>query len=402
MITSKFSLAETTDQSQTGGRLPKTLCTDAGLPPSCSPIGWIVRLGLTPFYYNLASLLLHVVNSLLVFALGLWRPVGWRVAGLAACFFAVSQRHSEAVVWFAAVPELLVFFFVLASFLFWVRWLEAHSAPLLLYGGAFGCYILALLSKESAVAVVPLCALAVLAHPARPLRKLWGLTPFAVLALAYFALDYVARRTHLHFNDGTFSLKAPFVETLVRSLGGLLWVWGAASLLILFRKAARPWRTVVILAAAWMVLTLLPYSFLTYMPRVPSRHTYLASVGLSLIVAVGLLAFRQYARRRNQVWLVPVAVCLVVLHQVGYLWTVKHRQYSERARPTEDLITCCRQDRQRDSRQVLPIHARLWRISLCNSGWARMPARLSFSARSAARHPDAIDFCNANADGVHY
>ena len=279
-----------------------------------------------------------MVNSLLVFALGMWRPVGWRVAGLAAGFFAVSQRHSEAVVWFAAVPELLVFFFVLSSFLLWVRWLEAHSAPLLFYTGAFGSYILALLSKESAVAVVPLCALAVLAHPARPIRKLWGLAPFAALALAYFALDYVARRTHLHFNDGTFSLKAPFAETLLRSLGGLLWVWGAVSLLILFRKAARPWRTVVILAAAWMVLTLLPYSFLTYMPRVPSRHTYLASVGLSLIVAVGLLVFRRYARQRNQVWLVPVAVCLVVLHQVGYLWTVKHRQYSERARPTEDLI----------------------------------------------------------------
>ena len=47
-ITSKFSLAETMDQSQTGGRLPKTLCTDVGPRPSCSPIGWIARLGSLP------------------------------------------------------------------------------------------------------------------------------------------------------------------------------------------------------------------------------------------------------------------------------------------------------------------------------------------------------------------
>ena len=360
-----------------------------------------MRSGLTPFYYNLASLVLHVVNSLLVFALGLWRPVGWRVAGLAACFFAVSQRHSEAVVWFAAVPELLVFFFVLASFLFWVRWLEAHSASLPNYGGALGCYLLALLSKESAVALVPLCALAVLAHPAKPFRKVWGLTPFAVLALVYFALDYVARGTHLHFNDGTFSLKAPFVETLVRSFGGLLWVWGVASLLVLFRKAARKWRTVVILAAAWMVLTLLPYSFLTYMPRVPSRHTYLASVGLSLIVAVGLLSFRQHARRWSQVWVVPVAVCLVIVHQIGYLWTVKHRQYSERARPTEHLISVA-------ARTGKEIHAKCFPFAPVLADLA-LQLRLAKDARPvfqlgpvAARHPDAIDFCNANADGVHY
>ena len=349
----------------------------------------------------MASLLLHMFNSLLVFALGLWRPVGWRLAGLAACFFAVSQRHSEAVVWFAAVPELLVFAFVLATFLFWVRWVEAPSARHLYYAGALGCYLLALLSKESAVAAVPLCAVAVLAHPARPLRKLWGLAPLAVLAMAYFAWDYAARGTHLHFNDGTFSLKAPFAETMVRSMGGLLWVWGAVSLLVLFKKAARPWRTVLVLAGVWMVLGLLPYSFLTYMPRVPSRHLYLASVGQSLIVAAGLLAFRQYARRRHRVWLVPVAVGVVVAQQVGYLWTVKHRQYSERARPTEDLISVAGRTDDKIYAKCFPFTPALADLVL--------QLRLSEDERpefsvgpAAARHPDAVDFCNADANGVHY
>src|SRR5262249_18715886 len=121
--------------------------------------------GLDAFYYSVVSLLLHIADSLLVFALGIWRPVGWRGSGLAGLFFAVSQRHSEAVIWFAALPELLVFFFLLAGFLCWVRWLQADKPSHALYAAAFGCYLLALLSKESAVALVPLCGLAVWVHP---------------------------------------------------------------------------------------------------------------------------------------------------------------------------------------------------------------------------------------------
>ena len=359
---------------------------------------WLERAaGVTSFYYNLASLLLHIANSLLVFALGFWRPVGWRAAALAAGFFAVCQRHSEAVVWFAAVPELLVFFFALASFLLWIRSLESRS-PALLYAGSMACYLLALLSKESAVVVGPLCALAVFAHPGRPFRRLWALAPFAAIALLYFVAGYSARATHLHYNDGTFSLHAPFVETLLRSIGGLLWVWGAAALPLLFAKAARPWRMAVIVAGAWMVLTLLPYSFLTYMPRVPSRHTYLASVGLSLIVAVGLLAFREYARKWNRAWLVPAVACVIVVQQCGHLWTIKRRQYAERARPTEELISLAGKGAKEIRAKCFPYSPLVGELAL--------QFRLSAEARpvlvlapEAAQDPEAVDLCNKVAHG---
>ena len=361
---------------------------------------WLDRAaGLTPLYYHLVSLFLHVVDSLMVFALGMWRPVGWKVSGLAACFFAVSQRHGEAVVWFSAVPELLVFFFVLACFLFWIRWLENTAS--LSYAGALGCYLLALLSKESAVAVVPLCLLAVLVHPARPLRKLWGMAPFALIAGAYFGLVYVSQQTNQHFSDGTFSLSAPFVETLLRSTGGLLWVWGVVSLSLLFTKSARPWRPLMLLAAIWIAVTLLPYSFLTYMPRVPSRHTYLASVGTAFIVAVGLLTFRQYARQWNRVWLVPFVACIIVAHQSVYQWTVKQRQYADRARPTEELIDLAGKSGKEIHAKCFPFKPALADLAL--------QLRLTEGSRPvfmvgpvAARYSDAVDFCNENADGVHH
>jgi hypothetical protein len=70
-----------------------------------------LAFGLDPFVYRLSSLLLHISNAFLVFALGAWRAIGWRISALAACFFAVSQRHSEAVIWYAALPvtRLLLF-----------------------------------------------------------------------------------------------------------------------------------------------------------------------------------------------------------------------------------------------------------------------------------------------------
>ncbi len=354
-------------------------------------------VGLVPVYYNFASLVLHIVNALLVFALGLWRPVGWRMSALAACFFAFSQRHNEAVIWFAAVPELLVFFFVLAGFLFWVQWINLR-APLF-YASALACFILGLLSKESAVVLVPLCAVAVLFHTGRPIRRLWGLIPFTILAFGYFWVDYAARATHLHFNDGTFSLNAPFLMTMVRSIWGLLWVWGFVFLPVaLFSRPAREERNFLVFSGAWMVITLLPYSFLTYMPRVPSRHTYMASMGLSLIVAAGLLAFRQYATKWHKVWMVPSVILVIILHQCGYLWTVKHRQYLQRAQPTEELLRVAKKRRTEIHAKCFPYSQYVAEAALdLTLGASDRPKFLT--GTEFAQKPDAIDFCNESAYG---
>jgi hypothetical protein len=305
---------------------------------------WTERLfGLSPLAFNASSLLLHVLNSWLVLALGYWRFVGWRVSTVAACFFAVYQGHQEAVIWYAALPELLVFFFALSSVWFWIAWLQRDTGRVVCYGAALACYVLALLSKESAVAVVPLLALIVLVERTHWKARLALLAPFAALAVADFAMIYAARTNHLFFHDGTFSLHGPFWVVLPVSAGRLLWVWGCASLAVLVFRRARQWMPLIAVAGVWIVITLLPYSFLTYMPRVPSRHTYFASAGLALIVAAGFLTLRECSRRR--VWVAGLLAGIVVSHQCIYLWTRKQRQFQERAAPTEALLRLARQHR---------------------------------------------------------
>ena len=306
---------------------------------------WTEQLfGLNSLRFNLSNLGVHIVNCCLVALLGFWRPIGWRVSSAAACFFAVSQRHNEAVVWYASLPELLVFLFGMASFLAWIWWLEEGRSKALAYTASLMLYGLALFSKESAVVVGPLCALAAFWRTRR--IPVAALSPFAVFAALYFFGAYATRDTHLHFNDGTFSLSAPFWLVLPRSIGSILWVWGYAALAVILALKPARWKEIVGGSVLWMVITLLPYSFLSYMTRVPSRHTYWASAALAVLAGFAFVVLKDWAATRQPRpvarWLVPALAGIVIFHESGYIWLYKYRQYALRAEPTEKLLAAAK------------------------------------------------------------
>lgn len=298
---------------------------------------WTERLfGVNVIAFNWSTVLLHVLNTWLVFALGMWRVIGWRVAAVAAAFFAVYEGHQEAVIWYAALPELLVFFFALLAVLVWISWMQSGCRGIWLPAAAFVLYVLAVFSKEPGVVVVPLLMLVALVEKA-PRRAWFCLVPFAAAAVVYYWATAAASATHLHFNDGTFSVKAPFLRTIAISTGRLFWFWGMIAVATLLAWRARRFWKLGAVAAAWIAITFLPYSFLTYMPRVPSRHTYFASVGLALIVGAWLWTLWE-RRTDRRGWAVVLLAAIIVAHNCGYIWTRKHRQFADRARPTERLV----------------------------------------------------------------
>lgn len=313
--------------------------------------------------FNLSSLAIHILNSGLVMLLGSWRFIGWRLAAIAAMLFAVTEGHHEAVIWYAALPELLVFTFVLGAFLLWIRWLE--TCRHWYWFASFACYLLALLSKESGVCVVGLIVLTVFVEGRHRRRLLLASVPFAITAAMYSLSIYAARESHLHFNDGTFSLRAPFLITLITSWARMLWVWGLAALLLI--GATQPRRISLLgFIAGWWIIVLLPYSFLTYMQRVPSRHTYLASVALALLLAHALIGAWRKTLRAGAALRFAVATTVVVflLHNVGYLWTRKHRQFRERAEVTESLLRAIRSTAGWVDVRCVPINPELARVAV--------------------------------------
>ena len=107
--------------------------------------------GAHPFGYHLLNLLLHALVTLLLYAVlrKLLESVqqGATVAWVAALLFAVHPIHTEAVASIVGRFELLAVGFLLAAWL-----LHLRDLPVL----ALVCFVLALMSKESAVAFVPL------------------------------------------------------------------------------------------------------------------------------------------------------------------------------------------------------------------------------------------------------
>jgi hypothetical protein len=277
-----------------------------------------------PAYYA-AAIAMHIAATWVVYAMGALPQIGWRVSAIAAAFFAVYEGHQEAVMWYSASAETLMFVFGAASVVLFTR---RRTWP------ALALFVAALASKESAVifAVLMLVTVYELRDPAGLRGALLRWLPFGGLAAAYAAWIAAARASSFRFRDGSFSLSAPFWITWPASCWRMLWIWGVAALIVLAWR--RAWPRSARFGLLWMAVGLAPYVFLTYMTRVPSRHTYIASAGLALVVGA---AVAKLGRRAA-----TIAVLVFVLVNVGYLWTRKRAQFLERAAPTESVIAFAR------------------------------------------------------------
>ncbi len=336
--------------------------------------------GLSPLPYYTSSVLFHIFNTWLV-ALAGWRlGLGRTRSLLAALFFAVYLGHQEAVMWYASLPELLLFFFCGCFLLSWNRFLQTKS--IWDYGATLLWFVLALASKEGGVVLVPIAA--AMAYQRR--RNLLPLLPFAAGAAVYAAAIFAAKADHLHLNDGTFSLHAPFVATWARSIVRMFWIWGflALSAIVLWRRPL--WRSLRF-PALWIAVALLPYSFLLYMPVVPSRHTYLASAGVGFVVATGLLAAR--ARYHAHRWVLPLLAGILIAHHTGYIWIKKRVQFLERAEATEELVRLASQTSGLIYVNCFPYGPEVAELAL-KIRLNQSPARLVFSKSPP---PGATTFC---------
>lgn len=292
---------------------------------------WIDRVfGLSQTPYNVIGILFHVLNCLLVLALGFWNKIGFRIAIPAAIYFAVQHGHQEAVMWYSALPDQMAMTCCMACVFATKKWVESRRA--VWYAIALAIYLIALFTKESGIVAGGLFALVLLVE-GRSLRSIIIATaPFAIIGAIYFYAGFAARSDHLHYNDGTFSLGFHFVPVILRSIFRMLWVWGLVALAAVFLWQRQLLRIAGI-SFAWMAITLVPYGFLKYMPHVPSRHTYIASVGLALIVGAGFVAL--YDRWKPGTAAVVLIALAVAGSEWGFLWTKKYHQFLERAQSTE-------------------------------------------------------------------
>ena len=113
--------------------------------------------GPNPFIYHLTNLLLHVVSSVCVFWLLLTLGYQRLSSLLLALLFALHPMFVPMVAWVPTRGDLLLTIFVIVSFILFIKSFRTNRPVLVVWHGV--TFFLALLSKETAVAVPPLCLL---------------------------------------------------------------------------------------------------------------------------------------------------------------------------------------------------------------------------------------------------
>ena len=296
--------------------------------------------GFTPVPFYAVSILVHTLCSLLIYAFCTWGEIlDETTAFWSACFFAIFEGHQEAVMWISARNESLVFLFGMAAWVCWVKYLRERSA--LWYGLAIVSLVFAAGSKESFVIFPVLMLLPCIWPPAGTSRRraLISLLPFFAIVVAYLAWTWLDRIAQPQYSDNRFSFWAPWPLVILKSWWRMMFVWGLAALAIVVWIGRAADRRKACIAIAWMLLAIFPYSFLTYMPQIASRHTYIASAGLALLVGAAAARLRETNRRV----LLGAAALAVLAMNLEIIWVKKMSQFRERAEPAVLLREAARE-----------------------------------------------------------
>lgn len=297
--------------------------------------------GNIPLQYR-TQIVLHFICCVLVYHIFLRVTRSALESAAGAALFAVTSVHTGAVFWISARTTLLSGAFLLGAFLALPR-RPAGAARIALSTILF---ILALLSKETAIAGLPILFLLHILYGGR--GALAGVDRKALAAWTAAAAVYLAVRTPLVGFAGRHDWSIG--PHMLRNLGGgllyQLYPWPAGSLLLrtwsripepthpflpeaaavglaalawwIGRLSGRPRE--YILGIGWSVLALIPasafeYRFFSTVSITQNRYYYVSSAGtvLVLVMTVGLLW-----RRRSRIarW---GAAALLVLLAAGYM-----------------------------------------------------------------------------------
>jgi hypothetical protein len=289
---------------------------------------------LTLYYYE--NILLHFVNSMLVFHLVLALVRDRVIAATTAVFFIVTSVHCAAVMWISARTTLLFMVFFLASLLVLIRppWNRKKFALSLLL------YVLALLTKETAVvgaalvavvyvyfrgkressfdlkAVIAFAAVTVLylvvrgAVIGRFVQPNWGpgvhvirnVAGGGVYQLMPWTIDWL-----LALSRDLFGLGKPFLRNMLLDTGNPVWpellILPMIAILVTLSRVVNRQRE-MLFALSWMFISLAPtaflkFRFLTMNSFAHNRYYYLASIGACLAVVLSLSVLWENQRIRK-------------------------------------------------------------------------------------------------------
>jgi Flp pilus assembly protein TadD len=288
------------------------------------------------YSFHLANLLLHALVVILLFLVTRRLFRSEAIGFLSAAIFALHPIHTEAVAWVAGVSDLQLGAFLLLSFWFFLnlgderrkRW---WTAPMMCV-----CFLLALLSKEPAIAF-PVIAAAyqhffaedrtktTRAQKAGRYAPIWIVAAIYLTARIGFMGSLIPRlqRPRLPWSQAILSsvtLAGDYLAKLVWPvrlsalysfvpttswrdpgfIAGAAWLVGIAFLFILLWKRNR----MAAFGIVWMIPILAPALNARWMSAnvFAERYLYVPSIGFCWIVAAGIAAVWNAGGVKQHVW----------------------------------------------------------------------------------------------------
>jgi protein O-mannosyl-transferase len=317
-----------------------------------------------PYGFHLVNVLLNCVVVWLVFLACSTLFRDEIVALVAAAIFALHPIHTEVVAWIAAVTELEMAIFYLASFIFFLR-LDSLPPKERRTSGILMCasFVLAFLSKEQAMTLAVLTT--IYEHFYRSDRETtsWKTKGYRYGGFWMIAIVYLVFRiavlgalapVHQHADVSwpqalmsAFALAGQYVAKLFwpypllafyvfrksvalsdpRVLAGIGVGVVAVALFVYLWKLARNYSFWVI----WVALTLAPVLNARWMATnvFTERYLYLPSVGFCALLAGGcVFLFRKLAGARAWRWTLAAAVTVVFVLAAGEI-VARNRDWSD-------------------------------------------------------------------------
>ena len=323
-----------------------------------------------PHFFHTVSLVLHMVNVVLVYALLLLIVKREGAAAVGALVFAFHPFQVESVAWISEFRGLFAGVFSLAGLVAYVLAVRTTgSARVCAYAGWASAAILAVLCKPSAVSV-PIIAFVI---DSLLLRRSWRPALAGTLPLLLVFVPLVRFTSGLQPEMGTnyvpvwlrpliatdavafycVKFAMPFNMILdygrqperVLHSGVALWSWGlpvVVALAVWKLRRRLPWlpgAALVALAAIAPVAGLVPFRFQD-LSTVADRYMYLAMLGPAIAVAY-LWADAQPVDARAGIAVILLAWVCLSMHQLRY-WdnSVSVFTHSLRINPNSTLIEC--------------------------------------------------------------
>jgi hypothetical protein len=250
--------------------------------------------GSDPFGYHLENVLLHLVNSWLLFGIVNHTTQRERVGLIAALLYATFPIAVEGI-FKAGVIDPLLTTFSLLSIWFWLRYLEQGTSRA--YGLAFANFILALYCKEISLMLPVILFLIDRLYVAKPAalselvrRYVW----FAAAFVPYVPIEYIVTRRSVFVATEGYAPSVHILSNLIDYLSGLAFPWLlspplsylflalALALLAFFIVWKKRFALVCLVAVA--VLPVLP---IAPFPQVSPRFLYFSLTASAFLFALG-------------------------------------------------------------------------------------------------------------------